>query len=211
MIERPAHLLCRGGPNGDSRGGAGRGKPGPGDLSSIQRATLRRIVAALRPYRRRALLVVVCIVVGAVLNLAPPLFVKRIVDVALPQRRFGLLMILCGGMVLGPLLAGTLQVGQRYLSATVGEGVMLDFRLALFRHLQRQPLRYFTAAPPGELISHALNDVQGIGSTISGTLVRVVESAVIFSSSAILVLALELRLGRWLCAFCLCSSFRPAG
>ena len=185
--------------------GAGRGKPGSGDLSSIQRATLRRIVAALRPYRRRAILVVACIVVGAVLNLAPPLFVKRIVDVALPQRRFGLLMMLCGGMVLGPLLAGMLQVGQRYLSATVGEGVMLDFRVALFRHLQRQPLRYFTAAPPGDLISHALNDVQGIGSTISGTLVRVVESAVIFCSSAILVLALEPRLGA--VALCLLPLF----
>ncbi len=162
-------------------------------------------MAALRPYRRRAILVVACIVAGAVLNLAPPLFVKRIVDVALPHRRFGLLMMLCGGMILGPLLAGTLQVGQRYLSATVGEGVMLDFRVALFRHLQRQPLRYFTAAPPGELISHALNDVQGIGSTISGTLVRIVESAVIFCSSAILVLALESRLGA--VALCLLPLF----
>ena len=185
--------------------GAGRIKPNSSDLSSLQMATLRRIVAALRPYRRRATLVVACIVAGAVLNLAPPLLVKRIVDVALPARRFGLLMILCGGMILGPLLAGTLQVGQRYLSATVGEGVMLDFRVALFRHLQRQPLRYFTDAPPGELISHALNDVQGIGSTISGTLVRMVESAVIFCSSAILVLALDWRLG--LVALCLLPLF----
>lgn len=167
--------------------------------------TLRRIVAALRPYRRRATLVVSCIVAGAVLNLAPPLLVKRVVDVALPDRRFGLLMILCVGMILGPLLAGTLQVGQRYLSATVGEGVMLDLRVALFRHLQRQPLRYFTDAPPGELISHALNDVQGVGSTISGTLVRMVESAVIFCSSAILVLALDWRLG--LVALCLLPLF----
>ncbi len=185
--------------------GAGRIKPNSSDLSSLQMATLRRIVAALRPHRRRATLVVACIVAGAVLNLAPPLLVKRIVDVALPDRRFGLLMILCAGMILGPLLAGTLQVGQRYLSATVGEGVMLDFRVALFRHLQRQPLRYFTDAPPGELISHALNDVQGIGSTISGTLIRMVESAVIFCSSAILVLALDWRLG--LVALCLLPLF----
>ena len=185
--------------------GAGRIKPNSTDLSSLQMATLRRIVAALRPYRRRATLVVACIVAGAVLNLAPPLLVKRIVDVALPARRFGLLMMLCVGMILGPLLAGTLQVGQRYLLGDGGRGSDARFPGGALPAPAAATTPILHRRPAGELISHALNDVQGIGSTISGTLVRMVESAVIFCSSAILVLALDWRLG--LVALCLLPLF----
>jgi ATP-binding cassette, subfamily B, bacterial len=173
-----------------NRTGAGRDS-----ATEVGRGTLRRVVARLRPYRGRACAVGAVIVASALLNLAPPLFVKRIVDEAIPQRRVGLLLALCGGMVVGPLLAGLLQVGQRYLATAVGEGVMLDLRLELFRHLHRQPLRYFADAPPGEVISHVLNDVQGVGSVVSGTMVRVVESAVVFASPTALVLSLDWRLG----------------
>ncbi|HXU64744.1 MAG TPA: ABC transporter ATP-binding protein [Polyangia bacterium] len=169
------------------------------------RSTLRRIVNTLAPYRRRACAVGGLIVAGAILNLAPPLFVKRIVDTAIPERRLGLLCALCAAMVVGPLLAGLLQVAERYLATGVSEGVVLDLRVGLFAHLQRQSFRFFSDTPPGELLSRALNDVQGIGGALSGTLVKVLESAVVFASSAILVVALDWRLG--CVAICLLPMF----
>ncbi len=159
------------------------------------RSTLNRIVRTLAPHRRRVFAVAGLIVAGAILNLAPPLFVKRIVDTAIPQRRLGLLCALCAAMVVGPLLAGLLQVAERYLATALGEGVVLDLRVDLFAHLQRQSFRFFSDSPPGELLSRALNDVQGIGGALSGTLVKVLESAVVFVASAGLVVALDWRLG----------------
>ena len=124
---------------------------------------------------------------AAVLNLAPPLFVKRIVDTAIPERRVELLVALCAAMVLGPLLAGLLQLAERYLASSVAEGVVLDLRVGLFAHLQRQSVRFFSDAPPGELLSRSLSDVQGIGGALSGTLVKALESSIVFLSSACLV------------------------
>ena len=155
----------------------------------------RASVRTLGPYRRRAGLVAALIVFAAVLNLAPPLFVKRIVDTAIPERRVGLLVLLCGAMVIGPLLAGLLQLAERYLASSVAEGVVLDLRVRLFAHLQRQSVRFFSDTPPGELLSRSLSDIQGIGGALSGTLVKALESSVVFLSSAGLVLFLDWRLG----------------
>ncbi len=149
----------------------------------------------LAPYWRRATLVAGLIVFAAVLNLAPPLFIKRIVDTAIPERRVGLLVALCAAMVVGPLLAGLFQVAERYLATAIGECVVLDLRVALFAHLQRQSLRFFSEAPPGELLSRSLTDVRGVGNALSDTLVKVIESSVVFVSSACLVLVLDWRLG----------------
>ncbi len=165
------------------------------ELPEVGRRTLRQVLAYLKPYQSRALAVAAIMVVSALLNLTPPLLVKRIIDHAIPERRIGLLLALSAGMIVGPLLAGLLQIGQRYLATAIGEGVMMDLRLQVFRHLQRLPLRYFADAPPGEVISHVLNDVQGVGSVVSGTMVRVVESAFVFASTTALVLALDWRLG----------------
>ncbi len=159
------------------------------------RSTLNRIVRTLAPHRRRVFAVAGLIVGGAILNLAPPLFVKRIVDTAIPQRRLGLLCALCAAMVVGPLLAGLLQVAERYLATALAEAVVLDLRVGLYAHLQRQSFRFFSDSPPGELLSRALNDVQGIGGALSGTLVKVLESAVVFVASAALVVGLDWRLG----------------
>ncbi|MES1206640.1 MAG: ABC transporter ATP-binding protein [Pseudomonadota bacterium] len=155
----------------------------------------RAIFRTLAPYRRRAVLVTALIVFAAVLNLAPPLFVKRIVDTAIPERRVGMLVALCAAMVIGPLLAGLLQLAERYLASSVAEGVVLDLRVGLFSHLQRQSVRFFSDAPPGELLSRSLSDIQGIGGALSGTLVKALESSVVFLSSVCLVLFLDWRLG----------------
>jgi ATP-binding cassette, subfamily B, bacterial len=166
----------------------------PRDLPDVDRATLGRIFLYLRPYRWRVLLVAAIIVVCALLNLIPPLLVKRVVDHAIPERRLTQLWWLCSGMVAGPLLAGVLQVAQKYLTAMVGERVMLNMRVQLFAKLQEQPLQWFAAAKPGEALSRVLNDVQGVGSMVSGTLVNVFENAIVLLSAAVMIIALDWRL-----------------
>ena len=163
----------------------------PRDLPEIERATMRRIFSFLRPYRRQALLVLASIVCAALCGAAPPLFLKRIVDQAIPQARLGLLFLLCGGMALGPLLAGLLGVAQRYLAAFIAERVMFDLRVTLFRHVQRQSLGYFANAKSGEVVSRVLNDVQGVGHMLQENLIKLLQNAMVFAVSSAVIFSLD--------------------
>ncbi len=166
----------------------------PDNLPEVDRGTLRRIFSYLRPYRRRTLLVITIMIVAAVLNLLPPLLIKRIVDHAIPDRDMRLVLLLCGGMIAGPLLAGALQVGQKYLAAWIGESVMMDLRLQLFRHLHEQPLGWFANARPGEAISRVLNDVQGVGQVMQNTMMNIVDNTIVLTATATFTIILDWRL-----------------
>jgi ATP-binding cassette subfamily B protein len=166
----------------------------PAEVPVLQVTTLRRIFAYLAPYRGRGILVCACIVGAALLNLAPAILVKRLIDDAVPARDMRLLLVLCAGMLVGPLIAGALQVAQKYLTSAIGESVMLDLRVAMFRHLHRQSLSYFSTARPGETISRVLNDVEGIGQAVARTLLAVLENALILGTTATLVILLDWRL-----------------
>jgi ATP-binding cassette, subfamily B, bacterial len=161
---------------------------------TIERATLSRIFRYFRPYRRQVALVTTSIGLSALAGGLPPLFIKRIVDHAIPGKHYEELVWLCAGMVVGPLLAGLLGVAHKYLAAWIGEQVMYDLRLELFTHVQRQSLAFFANAKPGEVISRVLTDVQGIGQALQDNLVKLMQNALTLTVSVVLVVALDYRL-----------------
>jgi ATP-binding cassette subfamily B protein len=166
----------------------------PHDLPAFEPVNLARILGVLKPYRARAALVALIIVAAAVLNLAPPILIERIVDDAIPRGDRDLLWLLCAGMIAGPLVAAVLQVAQKYLAESIGQRVMVDLRVALYRHIHRQPLTYFSSARPGQVVSHVLNDVQGVGSVVADTLVKIVDNAVVLLSTGVLLFVMDWRL-----------------
>jgi ATP-binding cassette subfamily B protein len=166
----------------------------PQDLPGLDSATFRRIVQCVKPYGLRACGVGVCMVVAAVLSLASPWFVKRIVDVALPTRDLRLLWLCCAGMIAGPLLAEFVRVGQKYAAETIGQDVMLDLRIALYRRFHEMPFASFTKLQSGEAVSHVLNDVQGVGDAVSGTLADVAQNTVVVLAATAFMVILEWRL-----------------
>lgn len=177
----------------------------PGELPDVERATLRRIFSYLRPYRGYAFLVLLSITCAALLGALPPLFIKRIIDHAIPERNMTMLLLLCGGMVAGPLLGGLLGVAQKYLSAYIAERVMYDLRVQLFRHVQRQSLGYFATAKPGEVVSRVLNDVQGVGQMMQDNLVKLLQNAIVLATTVSIIFTLDWRLA--LVAFGLLPAF----
>lgn len=166
----------------------------PKDLPAVEALTLRRIAACVRPYSLRAAIVIACIAVGAVLNLVPSWFAKRIVDEAIPSRDVTRLWLYCAGMVVGPIVAGLFQVAQKYGAETIGQSVMCDLRVALYRHLHALPFAFFTAQKPGEAVSYVLNDVQGVGSAVSSTLVDLSQSIIVLGSTLAFLVLLDWRL-----------------
>jgi ATP-binding cassette subfamily B protein len=162
--------------------------------ASVDRALVRRVWSFARPYRRRLLLFLVTVTAGALLGLAPPLLFKRIIDVAIPDGDRGLVTGLAAVALFLALLSTALDVAQRYWSAIVGEGLIFDLRAALYDHVQRMPLAFFTRTQTGALISRMNNDVIGAQRALTGTLGQVVYNLLTVGATVIAMLFLDWQL-----------------
>ena len=174
--------------------GASKSHIDPQDLPALETTTLARIIDCVKPYRVRAAGVVACIALAALLNLASAWFVKRIIDVAIPHNDLELLWLYCCGLIAAPLLADLIQVAQKYGAETIAQDVMVDLRVALYRRLHEMPFAFFTKQKPGEAVTRVLNDVQGVGSAVGGTLVDIAQNSIVFVSTIAFVFALDWRL-----------------
>jgi ATP-binding cassette subfamily B protein len=173
----------------------------PKDLPTLDAVTLRRILSYVRPYRTRALTVVACMLAGAGLSLSLPWFMRAVVDEAIPQGNLTHLWLYCAAMIAGPAAAGVLEVAQKYGAEVIGQRVMLDLRVALYRQFHAMPFAYFAKQSPGEAVSHVLNDVEGVGGAVTGTLVNVAQNAIVLVSTAAFMFALDWRLALTALAF----------
>ena len=82
-------------------------------------------------------------------------------------------------MIVMPIVSGLIGVGQSYLNNVIGQSVMQDLRNALYAHLQRLPLRFFTATRTGEIQSRLANDVGGIQSVVTDTAASITSNVAI--------------------------------
>jgi ATP-binding cassette, subfamily B, bacterial len=166
--------MTRRGGGGGGRGGWGAfGGPEP-DLTrrpGSERRTLRQIIGFFRPYRARLAVIAVLILITVSIGVVNPILLKLIIDNLLPggDQDLGLLWLQAGLMIVLPIVTSGLGVWQAYLSNVVGQRVMNDLRLALYRHLQWMPLRFFTETRTGEIQSRIANDVGGVQSVVTDT------------------------------------------
>ncbi len=173
---------------------AGQPEAGPPIPPERRAATIRRIAAFFRPYRWAVAAVLLTIVLTSLLGLINPYLLKLLIDEALPQRDFGLLNLYVGLMIAVPIVSGLIGVGQTYLNNVVGQRVMQDLRNALYAHLQRLPLRFFTETRTGEIQSRLSNDVGGVQHVVTDTASSVFANFVIVISTVGAMLILDWRL-----------------
>ena len=163
---------------------------------AADRVDLRRVAGLFRPYRGRVAAVAGLIVLSAILGLAQPFLIREAVDVALPQSDTTLLTLLVLGMVGAAIVGSALDVGQTWLSNTVGQRVMHDLRTAVYGHLQRLSLAFFTRTRSGEVQSRIANDIGGMQGVVTSTVTSLVSSltTVIATLTAMVVLDWRLAL-----------------
>ena len=164
------------------------------DRPEVSRALLRRVAQYARPYWAGVAVMLTTIVAISLLSLLPPLLLRDLIDTALPKRDAGRLNLLALGMIAVPLANGLLGVAQRYASSRVGEGIIFDLRCAVYAHMQRMSLRFFTRTRAGELMSRLNNDVVGAQGAITGTLVTLISNTVSLALTLAVMLSLEWRL-----------------
>ncbi|MFC9117637.1 ABC transporter ATP-binding protein [Streptomyces sp. NPDC057092] len=154
----------------------------------------RRILKLFRPYRRSLLSVALLVVASSLVSLVNPFLIREIIDVALPQGRTGLLSVLAAGMVVVAVANSSFNVWQTYLSARVGQLVMHDLRTAVYAHLQRMSLAFFTRTRTGEVQSRIANDIGGMQVTVTTTATALVSDVTTVLATVTAMALLDWRL-----------------
>jgi len=134
------------------------------------------------------------IFVSAILGLAQPFLIREAIDVALPDADVGLLTWLVLGMVGAAIVGAALDVGQTLLSNTVGQRVMHDLRTAVYGHLQKLSLAFFTRTRSGEVQSRIANDIGGMQGVVTSTVTSFVSSLTTVIATLTAMIFLDWRL-----------------
>lgn len=146
------------------------------------------------PYRVRLAGVGALIAMSSIMGLVSPFLLREILDVALPQARIGLLTGLATGMLAMAVALTLVSIAQSYLSLTVGQQVMNDLRNAVYLHLQRMPLAFFTRTRTGEVQSRIANDIGAMGTTVTTVATAIIANITTVLGSLIAMIALDWQL-----------------
>ncbi len=171
---------------------------------AVRRANLRRIGPLFRPYRLRLGAVLALIVVSAGVGVLPAFLLKRVLE-AIGRNDTTALSWNAGGMIAIAVATGMLSVLQTLLSNQVGQRVMHDLRAAVFRHLQRLSLAFFTRTRTGEVQSRISNDIGGVQNVVTNTATSIASNVTTVAATMIGMLVLNWKLA--LFAFALIPVF----
>ena len=155
---------------------------------------IKRVGGYARPYRAQLLLMLLVISATSGLQLLNPLIMREMIDKTIPAGNVKRLVLLAVTLLLVALMNGALNVINRRLSASVGEGVIRDLRVGLYSHLQRMSLRFFTNTRVGELMSRLNNDVVGAQNAVTNTMVSIISNLIQMIAVLAVMLTLEWRL-----------------
>ena len=145
------------------------------DDPAVRRANLKRIARLFRPYRRRLAVVLALILVSAALGVVPAFLLRDLLQ-AIGDKNSKEISLFAAGMIAIAIVNGVLGVWQTLLSNQVGQRVMHDLRAAVFRHLQRLSLAFFTRTRTGEVQSRISNDIGGVQGVVTNTATSIVSS-----------------------------------
>ncbi|MFC4972774.1 ABC transporter ATP-binding protein [Paenibacillus sp. GCM10023248] len=175
-------------------GGLGRLSDRDRPKAKLKDVSVRRILTLFRGYWSQLLGIIGLALLGAVVGLVPPLVMKEIIDVAIPQGSMRLLAWMALLMLLLPVISGVLGVWQNHLNTKVTQGVIRDLGLSLFQNLQRQSMAFFTDARSGEIVQRITGDVQAVQGVVTSLVVSTITQLVIVVTTIGILFALDWKL-----------------
>jgi ATP-binding cassette subfamily B protein len=155
---------------------------------------MRRIMRLFGPYKWSLAFVLFLVGASSLVSLVNPFLIRAIIDVALPKGRVDLLGLLALGMIVVAVLNSSFSVSQTYVSTKVGQRVMHDLRTAVYSHLQRMSLAFFTRTRTGEVQSRIANDIGGMQATVTTTATTLVSNLTTVVASIIAMIVLDWQL-----------------
>lgn len=157
----------------------------------LQKGTVRRVWEYVRRYRAKLIVFVIGVVLHAGVEAVPPLLLRALLDTAIPQASRKLVVMLAAAVLALAIVEAALSVTQRWLSAYIGEGLILDLRTELYDHMQRMPIAFFTRTQTGALVSRLNNDVVGAQRAVTTTVSQMLSNFVTVVVTLVVMLALS--------------------
>ncbi|MFB8370022.1 ABC transporter ATP-binding protein [Pseudarthrobacter sp. NPDC055928] len=154
----------------------------------FSKETLKRVLGFARPHRGKLIAFVTLSVVMAFLAVATPVLAGQVVDAIVAQAGTDQVIRLAVLIAVVAVAEAGLGLVSRWLSSTIGEGVIVDLRTKVFDHVQKMPIAFFTRTRTGALVSRLNNDVIGAQSAFAGTLSGVVSNVVALVLTLIVML-----------------------
>lgn len=165
------------------------------DTKAPARSTALRATTVFRPYRWKLSLVMVCVIVGAILDLVPALVIGELVNEPLSdgfdRQRTIILGLVVVAMYFGSAL---LQITVTVFNAQIAQGIMYDLRERLHSHIQRMSLRFFSGTRTGEVLSRVSNDVNSIEGAVTNAMADLVSGLVMMAIALGLMFSIDWRL-----------------
>ena len=147
-----------------------------------------RLLAYIKPYKKRLAAAVVCIIMAAGANLYLPWIIKDMIDDVLMSKDMLMLNLIAAGILVVMFTRGVFYYRQRYLVSYVGQRVIIDVRSVLFRKFQKMPLSYYDRQQTGTVMSYITNDVSAMQSAIVDNLIELVtESSILIGSLGMMI------------------------
>ncbi|WP_019135470.1 ABC transporter ATP-binding protein [Cellulomonas massiliensis] len=162
----------------------------------VSRATVRRVLGFARPYRGRLAVFLVLIALEAAAGAATPWLFQRLIDDGIAAGDTRLVVGIAALVAVLALASAGLTFADRWISSRIGEGLIYDLRTAVFDHVQRMPLAFFSRAKTGALVQRLNGDVLGAQQAFTSTLQNVVSNAltIVFVLAAMLSMSWQLTL-----------------
>lgn len=162
----------------------------------LTKDTRQRILEFARPYRGRLAIFVGLIALEAAAGAVTPLLFKNLIDNGITAGNTEVVITIAAVVAGIAILSAGLSVADRWVSSQVGEGLILDLRTAVFDHVQRMPLAFFSRAKTGALVQRLNGDVLGAQQAFTSTLQNVVSNAltIVFVLAAMLSMSWQLTL-----------------
>ena len=182
------------------RGGPGSTWTGERASKGTRGRNLRGLLALIKPYRGRAALTVLALVLGTAASLAPPLLARAAIDDGIERQDFTKLVLVVVAFLLAALLVWAMTYAQTYLVGWVGQRVLADLRIRIFKHLQTLPIGFYESRPAGVLISRITNDVEALDSLVTDSVVTLFQAGLTLIGTVGILLYLDVKLA--LITFC---------
>jgi len=161
------------------------------DKRPFSKATLKRIWGFARPHKRLLTWFLILSVTMAALAVASPVLAGRVVDAIVEESPVDVVVWLAVIIAIIAVLEAGLGLVTRWMSASIGEALILDLRTAVFDHVQRMPVAFFTRTRTGALVSRLNNDVIGAQRAFSDTLSGVVGNLVTLALTLVVMIGIS--------------------
>ncbi|NGP04544.1 ABC transporter ATP-binding protein [Rhodococcus sp. 14C212] len=161
------------------------------DRRPFSRASLRRIAEFARPHRRNIGMYLLLSVLIAALGVATPVLAGRVIDAIVDRADLSVITWLAVLIAAIAVVEAGLGILNRWLSASIGEDLILDLRTTVFDHVQRMPIAFFTRTRTGALVSRLNSDVIGAQRAFSDTLSGVVGNIVTLAITLVVMIGIS--------------------